>query len=357
MKLKEISIRDIVEGYSDNGDDGVVAYDGVLDVRPAYQREFVYDGKKREAVIHSIMSKFPINVMYWFKNGDRYEILDGQQRTISICQFINHDFAIKIDKTTFEFGNLTDVERDQILDYKLLIYMCEGTDKQKLDWFETINIAGEKLTPQELLNAIDTGPWLTDAKRHFSKRGGPAYGIGSDLMKGDAIRQAYLETAMKWINAGDVSGYMAKNQFKNNAKELWLYYNSVIAWVRSTFTYRKEMKGLAWGEFYNKYKDVEVDPSEVTRLMLDEEIKKKSGIYEFLLSGEEKHLSLRAFDDKQKREAFERQKGVCPITEKVFEDYNQMHADHIIPWSKGGKTTSENCQMLDPRANLIKSDS
>lgn len=351
IQLKEISIRDVVEGYFDDGEDGVVAYDEQLDVRPPYQREFVYDDKKKKALIESITKGFPINVMYWFKNDDRYEILDGQQRTISICQYVDGDFALN----NKHFHNLTDSEQDAILDYKLLVYICEGTDKQKLDWFETINIAGEKLTKQELRNAVYTGPWLSDAKRHFSKNNGPAYGLGSKLLKGSAIRQDYLETAIKWLNEGDVEGYMADHQHDNNARELWLYFQSVINWVNATFpNYTKEMKGLAWGDFYNSYKDVDVDTEEISQLLADEEVTKKSGVYHYVLSRDSKYLNLRTFTDKQKMEAFKNQDGVCPKTGKKFETYNQMDADHIIPWSKGGKTDMDNLMMVCPVYNRKK---
>ena len=353
IKLTEITIRDVFEGYLDDGEGGVVAYDEQLDVRPAYQREFVYDDKKKKALIESVRKNFPINVMYWFKNEDRYEILDGQQRTISICQYVDGDFAIQNQ----HFHNLTDAEQDQILDYKLLVYICEGTDKQKLDWFETINIAGEKLTKQELRNAVYTGPWLADAKRHFSKTNGPAYGLGSKLLRGSANRQDYLETAIKWVNDGEIESYMADHQHDKNAREIWLHFQAVISWVNATFpTYRKEMKSIDWGSLYKDYKNVEVNPDDVTRLMADEEVTKKSGIYAYLLSGEEKFLSIRAFTDNQKREAFERQGGVCPKTGKKFDDYNQMHADHIEPWSLGGKTNADNCMMVCPKYNLTKSN-
>ena len=353
IELKEIQIRDIVEGYFDDGEDGVVAYNDMLDVRPPYQRDFVYDDKKREALIHSVMKGFPINVMYWFKNGDRYEILDGQQRTISICQYFDGEFAVKRGKEVLEFHNLTNGEMDQILDYKLLVYICEGTDKQKLDWFETINIAGEKLTDQELLNAIYTGAWLTDAKRHFSKTNGPAYGLGSKLLKGEPKRQAYLETTIKWINK-DVAEYMSIHQHDEDAKELWDYYTRVIKWVGKRFpTYRKEMKGLAWGEFYNNYRDVEINPDDVTELMKDEEVTKRSGIYHYLLSGDSKYLSIRAFTDADKRVMYENQEGICPTCGEHFE-IEEMDADHVDAWSKGGKTKLENGVMLCKKDNRSK---
>jgi hypothetical protein len=178
--------------------------------------------------------------MYWVKNADdSYEVLDGQQRTISICEYVAGNFSLDFQY----FHNLEDVEKEQILDYKLMVYFCEGNDKEKLDWFKTINIAGEKLTDQELRNAIYTGTWLTDAKRYFSKSGCAAYQIGSDYLSGSPIRQEYLETAISWINSGNIEHYMSENQHKPNANELWLYYQNVINWVRVVFpNYRREMK-------------------------------------------------------------------------------------------------------------------
>ena len=191
IELKEISIRDVVNGYADKNENGIYGFDGKLNIRPAYQREFVYKDKQRDAVIETISKKFPLNVMYWVKNEDEtYELLDGQQRTISICEYVNGSFSLNFQY----FHNLTDGEKEQILNYKLMIYICEGTDREKLDWFKIINIAGEKLTEQELRNAIYTGTWLNDAKRYFSKTNCPAYGIGSNYVKGSPIRQDYLET-------------------------------------------------------------------------------------------------------------------------------------------------------------------
>ena len=290
---------------------------------------------------------FPLNVMYWAvrEDGD-YEVIDGQQRTISICQYVEGDFA-------FEgryFHNLQADEMEQILDYKLMVYLCSGTDSERLQWFKTINIAGEKLTDQELRNAVYAGSWVSDAKRYFSKNGCPAYGLGSDYMTGTPIRQDYLETVIKWINGGDIEGYMAKQQHKPNANELWLYFQKVMAWVKATFPkYRKEMTGVQWGELYNQYKDAELDSAKleerVAALMADEDVTKKRGIYSYVLNGQEKHLNIRAFSPNQKREAYERQSGICPVCTEHFE-LEGMEADHITPWHEGGKTEASNCQML-----------
>jgi len=294
--------------------------------------------------------------MYWVKNKDgTYEVMDGQQRTISFCEYVKGNFSLDYKY----FHNLTKDEQEQILNYKLMIYFCEGKDKEKLDWFKIINIAGLKLTDQELRNAIYSGTWLSDAKRYFSKSGCPAYSIASDYMKGSPIRQDYLETAINWISKGKIEEYMAKNQHKPDANKLWLYFQSVINWIKAVFpNYRKEMKGVDFGILYNEFKDKELDSKkiekEIVKLMQDEDVTKKSGIYPYILTKNEKYLNIRAFTDRQKREAYERQKGICPKCKKQFE-IGEMEADHIKPWHEGGKTIAKNCQMLCKEDNRIKS--
>jgi hypothetical protein len=209
IELHEIFVKDIVDGYVDNQEEGVYGYGGRLNIRPKYQREFVYKDKQRDAVIETVRKNFPLNVMYWVKNGDAYEVLDGQQRTISICQYVNNDFGIE----AMAWDNLTNDQQEQILSYKLMVYFCEGTDSEKLDWFRIVNIAGEKLFEQELRNAVYTGTWLTDAKRHFSKSGCAAYQIGKDYINGNTIRQDFLETALDWISSGNIEDYMWPNFF------------------------------------------------------------------------------------------------------------------------------------------------
>lgn len=194
IELQEISVRDVVNGYINNDEQGCIAYNGKLNIRPAYQREFVYKEQQRNAVIETIKKNFPLNVMYWVKNEDgTFEVLDGQQRTISICEYVEGNFSLEYQY----FHNLEDEEKEQILNYKLMVYFCEGENREKLDWFKIINIAGEKLTNQELRNAIYTETWLTDAKKYFSKTSCPAYNIGNQYLNGSSIRQDYLETAIK----------------------------------------------------------------------------------------------------------------------------------------------------------------
>lgn len=360
IDLHKIPIRKVVVGYKDSAEEGVVAYSGKLDIRPKYQREFVYKEKQRNAVIETIKNSFPLNVMYWMIREDGgYEVLDGQQRTISIGQYITGDFSLN-DRF---FHNLTKEEQDKILDYELMIYFCEGTDKERLDWFRIINIAGEKLTDQEIRNAVYTGPWLSDAKLKFSKSNCAAYLLANDggsLVGGSPIRQEYLETALSWINEGKIEDYMAKHQHDKNANELWDYFQNVMAWARKTFpSYRREMSNVPWGELYNQFKNKKFDSKklekEISELMQDEDVTKKSGIYEYVLTRNEKFLNIRAFNDKMKREAYERQKGICKKCKKLFE-IDEMEADHIKPWREGGKTIAENCQMLCKQDNRTKSD-
>jgi len=361
IELHEIPIKDLVQNYIDAGEDGVTGYSGKLNIRPAYQREFVYKDKQRDAVIETIYKSFPLNVMYWVKNDDdNYEVLDGQQRTISICQFFINDFSMEFEKDEpMYFKTLTDSEKEHFLSYKLMVYFCEGTDKEKLDWFKIINIAGEKLYEQELRNAIYTGTWLSSAKKYFSRNGCVAYSIAKDYVSGSPIRQEFLQTAIAWISDNKIEDYMAKHQHDQNANELWLYFNGVIAWVKAVYpNYRKEMKGIDWGYYYNQYKDENFDTvffeDEITRLMKNDDITRKAGIYEYLLDKEEKHLSIRAFTDNMKREAYERQQGICPNCKKHFE-IDEMEGDHIDPWHSGGKTNAENCQMLCKPCNRRKS--
>lgn len=363
IKLHEISVRDVVAGYVDNAENGVIGYSGRLNIRPAFQREFIYKDKQRDEVVHTIMKNFPLNVMYWVKgDNDNFEVLDGQQRTISVCQYVTDGFSVIVDGMPRKFCNLTTMEQNQILDYSLMVYICEGTDKEKLDWFKIINIAGEQLTAQELRNAVYTGEWLAEAKRHFSKNGCPAFKIGKDYLSGSAIRQNYLETAIKWIAARDgigIEDYMSQHQHDTNCNELWLYFQTVINWVKATFpNFRKKlMNGLDWGLYYNKYGAKAHDPrlyeQRILELLDDEDVSNQKGIYEYLLDGNEKHLNIRAFSPKMARTAYERQKGICPKCGKHFE-IEKMQADHITPWSRGGKTISANCQMLCANCNRRK---
>ena len=361
IDLKKITVRDLVEDYYDDGEGGVRGYGGKLDIRPPFQREFVYKDKQRDAVIETINKDFPLNVMYWAVRQDgTYEVIDGQQRTISAAQYVKGDYSLD----GRYFHNLQDDEQERILNYQLQVYVCEGNASEKLDWFRIINIAGETLTGQELRNAVYAGPWVSDAKRHFSRKGAacPAYAIGSRFVNGRAERQEYLETAIQWIKHENqtVEEYMAEHQHDKTATALWSHFQSVINRVEAVFpNYRKPMKGVDWGGLYGHLNDESLDPkaleADVARLMLDDDVTRKAGIYPYLLTGEEKHLNIRAFSDAMKQSVFEIQKGICNVCEKAFE-ISAMEADHITPWTEGGKTNEENCQLLCRECNRRKSN-
>jgi hypothetical protein len=377
IDLQRVQVRDLVDGYEDNDDAGVVGYGGKLDIRPPYQREFVYKDRQRDLVIETLRKEFPLNVMYWAVQDDgTFEVIDGQQRTVSICQYVEGDFSIDIDGHQMAFHNLQDDQQDQILDYELMVYFCEGTDSEKLDWFKTINIAGEKLTDQELRNAVYHGSWVTAAKKYFSKSGCPAYAIASDYMNGSPIRQDYLETAIDWINDGRVGEYMRDHQHDPDANPLWLYFKAVIDWVGATFPRKRaQMKSVPWGPLYNKNRDDDLDPvaleTRVAALMGDVDVKHKRGIYQYVLGGEAdtKLLEVRVFDEKVKLAAYEKQTAAavasatsnCPMcatggnanATRIYE-LSEMDADHVTAWSKGGATDLANCEMLCVSHNRAK---
>ena len=351
IELMKVTIGQVSNGYINNNEEGVVGFNGKLNIRPKYQREFVYKDKQRDLVLDTIMRGLPLNIMYWAKNEDgTFEVLDGQQRTISFCQYVNGDYSID-DKY---FHSLTDEEQNKILNYELMVYVVEGSDKERLDWFRTINIAGEKLTEQELLNINYTGSWLSDAKKKFSKTNCVAVKRADKYIKGSAIRQEVLELALTWIvgKKDSIAEYMSAHQHDNNANELWLHFSKVIDWVESTFPkYRKEMKGVDWGrlyaEFGNNSYNIEELEQKISTLMADEEVTSNKGVFEYVLSNctREKVLSVRAFSEKDKRTKYEQQNGICPICGQHYE-IEEMQGDHIVEWVNGGRTTLDNLQMV-----------
>ena len=370
IKQHNIKIKEIFDGFVDNGEDGVFAYGGRLTIRPPYQREFAYDLKQQEAVLHTILKGFPLNTMYWVKNGeDEFEVLDGQQRTLSAMYFLSHKLQITVNGKAYYNDSLPDDLYENLMDYEFLIYICEGAESEKLEWFEVVNVAGEELTPQELRNSVYTGTWLSDAKRHFSKRTCAAKGLSDKYITGDPNRQELLEKALKGIceyqGLRDITDYMAAHKSDPDADELWQYFQDVIHWAEKIFPkYYSDMKGLDWCHYYNKYRNKSYNSaqmaSEVKRLHEDEEVQKNKGIYEYLLSRDEdpfaaKLLNLRTFSERDKQAAYSRQEGICPICKRMFA-YADMAGDHIKPWSKGGLTVLENCQMLCRDCNGKKSD-
>jgi hypothetical protein len=363
IELHKITVAKLAAGFKDSAERGVVAYGGALDVRPPYQREFIYNDKQRNAVIETVKKSFPLNVMYWsVRETGGYEVIDGQQRTISICQYVAGEFSLK----GLYFNNLQPDQQKQILDYECMVYFCSGTESERLDWFRTINIAGEKLTEQELRNAVYAGPWTADAKRYFSKTGCPAYQFAGDYLRGVALRQDYLETAIEWHaepeQCTSIEQYMGKHQYDKSAVALWNHFRSVIDWTKATFPdYRSPMKGVPWGPLYNQFGKNSLDPGKlekrVAELMEDEDVTSKPGIYSYVLSNDESYLNIRAFTPNMKREAYERQKGKCPKCPKAKQtklDIDEMEGDHIKPWHEGGKTDAKNCQMLCKDCNRRK---
>lgn len=359
-KRKNIKVSELFNGYLDKDWEGVVGFSGKLDIRPAYQREFIYEIPNEQAVMATVLKGHPLNIMYWVQTDKgNFELLDGQQRTLSICRFLDHKYYIfDKDRNKVYVDTLLSDDLKKIMNYELDICVCKGTEGEILDWFKTINIKGKELNEQEALNATHTGEWLTDAKKYFSKPNCPAYGLGKNYVNGAVERQDYLSTALKWINNGDAQGYMAQHRNDENAKVLWEYFTSVIDWIKSVFiAYRKEMHGLNWGKLYNQHKDKKLNSidieKQIKKMMEDEEIQKKSGIYEYILTGDEKSLNLRTFDRSVMRAKYEQQNGKCALCSKPF-TFEEMHGDHKIPWSKRGKTVPANCQMLCTECNLKK---
>ena len=362
----QITIKELCEGYEERGVEGiegVVAYGGKLDVRPPYQREYVYAPKERDEVIRTVKKGFPLNIMYWAKTeDDRFELMDGQQRTISICRYAAESERTFAVDEKYYFNLEKDIQK-QIDEYPLDIYICDGTPSEVHEWFKVINIAGKTLTAQELRNTSYTGPWLADAKVHFSKPNCAAYNMGKDYVSGSPIRQEILETTIEWIAARDglptIDSYMALHQHDENANQIWIYFRRVIEWVETIFPVkRREMKGIEWGLLYNEYKDIELDPSvleaQIKKLMMDDDVTNKKGIYTYILTNKEHALNIRTFTPSQKREAYERQNGICLNCNNFFE-FEEMEGDHIKPWHAGGKTDAKNCQMLCRECNRRKS--
>lgn len=384
IELRPITVREIIKNYKDNAEKGVVGYDGKLNIRPAYQREFVYKDEQRNEVIKTVMrgypnTAFPLNVMYWAKTDeDHFELIDGQQRTISLCQYANNEFSIVIDGIPKNFDNLSSEKKNYFLNYELQVYVCFGTPEQRLEWFSIINIAGEPLTKQELLNANYTGPWLSSAKRYFMKGNSSAYGLGNKYIDIEASqsRGKGLETAIKWISKDQVKQYMVDHQNDLNADALWLHFKKVIEWAQETFTdYYPKMKGLNWGQLYDKYHQQIYNSKEISeqvrKLDSDPQIRNSKGIFEYVLGGltDTRLLDVRVFDDLVKKSVYASQtkiakadgKSNCPdcaighsANKNKIWDISEMEADHVSAWSRGGLTDAKNCEMLCIRHNRAK---
>ena len=368
IKQIEVTVGDIARGYINNEEQGVRGYGGQLDIRPPYQREFIYNENEQQAVISTVLKGYPLNVMYWVRRSEDaecpYEVMDGQQRTLSLCEYVDGKFAY--DFKNF-FNQPADIQK-LILDYPLTIYLCEGEPSEKLEWFKTINIAGKPLNEQEINNAVYAGPFVTDAKRHFSKSNCGAYRLGKDLVNGTPIRQEFLKKALEWMSEHEtregkpqsVVGYMAEHQHDPNANNLWTYFQNVLNWTITNFdlkNFKKIMKGLNWALYYDKYHSTTLDTadlaSRISKLILDSDVQKQMGIIPYVLTGDERHLDLRCFPDDIKQAVWEKQHHICPSCQKEF-DYEFMEGDHITPWREGGRTVIENCQMLCRECNRRK---
>lgn len=370
MTIKQISVTVgvITKGYVNNEELGVRGYDGRLDIRPPYQREFIYNEREQQAVITTVLNGYPLNVMYWVRRADDaecpYEVIDGQQRTLSLCEYVAGKFS-------YDFKNFFNQPEDirlRILDYPLTVYVCEGEPSEKLEWFKTINIAGKPLNEQEINNAIFAGPFVSDAKRHFSKSNCGAYRLGKDLVNGTPIRQDFLKKALEWMadhetrdgHRQSAVGYMSAHQHDPNANNLWQYFQTVLNWAMNNFDmkrFKKIMKGLDWALLYDKYHTETLDTVEMGRriseLMRDSEILRQSGIIPYVLTGDEHYLDLRAFPEDIKLAVWEQQGHLCAVCGKEF-DFEFMEGDHITPWRDGGRTVVENCQMLCRECNRRK---
>ena len=380
LKL-DITVDEICKGfvYNELEGKGLFGLSGKLTIQPEYQRNYIYaDGKKDVAVIESILKGYPLGLIYFNQIGDeQYEVLDGQQRITSIGRFVKNKFAIK-DENGMEqyFDSLADNIKQKISETKLLIYICQGEEKEIKEWFKTINIAGVSLNEQELLNAVYSGKFVTLAKEEFSNSQNANIQKWSSYVRGTVNRQDFLATALAWVSKGDVSAYMAIHRQDDNINELKNYFTTVIDWASNTFmTVEKEMQGLEWGRLYETYGKTAYDPAKlhekVTALYADPYVKNRKGIFEYVLGGETDKtlLDIRIFDEATKRATYKtqteeaKQAGIsnCPLCAvgdnanktKLWE-LKEMEADHVSPWSKGGATSKENCEMLCKSHNRSK---
>lgn len=378
----DITVADICDGfvYNQLEGKGLFGLGGKLTIQPEYQRNFIYSdggGKKEQAVIHSLLEGYPLGLIYFNKVGEnKFEVLDGQQRITSIGRFVTNKFAIMDGGNPKNFDSLPADQRALIQRSKLLIYECEGTETEIKQWFETINIAGIPLNTQELLNAIYCGPFVTLAKAEFSNSQNANIQKWSAYIKGSANRQEFLERALDWVSKADIGGYMSAHRNDSNINELKNYFNSVIDWVSTVFIdVLPEMKGLQWGrlyeEHYKKSFNAKKLSDDVKRLVADDFVKNRKGIFEYLLGGsvDTKLLDIRVFETPVKRAAYAKQtasaeaKGVsncslCAIghdaTKTKIHKFDEMEADHVTAWSKGGESTAENCEMLCITHNRAK---
>ena len=374
-------VKDIIDGfvYNELEGKGLFGLSGKLTIQPEYQRNYIYnDGVKDAAVIRSILKGYPIGLLYFNKTGDdTYEVLDGQQRITSIGRFVGGKFAIKDDNGNEQYyDGMAQVQQDKILNTPLLIYICEGEEPEIKDWFRTINIAGVPLTQQELLTADYSGPFVTLAREEFSNSQNSNVQKWSAYIAGDIKRQAYLECALDWVSRGAIDNYMSNHRRDDNITGLKDHFNSVMDWISSVFTdVESEMRGLEWGRLYDTYREHAYDAAEVSgqvrRLLGSFEVKDRRGVFEYILGGmaDSKLLNVRVFDEPTKKVVYAAQTKaaqaknesncpLCAIGHDANKDrlwaLNDMDADHVAAWSKGGSTDPSNCQMLCKTHNRAK---
>ncbi len=377
----DIIIREIVEGfeYNELEGKGLFGLSGKLTIQPEYQRNYIYaDGKKDVAVIESILKGYPIGVLYFNKiDDDKYEVLDGQQRITSIGRFIKGKFAVKdVNGHEQYYSGMSEEQRKLILDKELLIYICEGEEQEMMKWFETINIAGVPLKLQEIRNAVYHGPFVNKAKEIFSNSQDANVQKWSTYIAGEVKRQDFLETALDWVSNGNIEAYMSNHRNDDNIDELKTHFDKVIDWVSYTFTdVHSEMRGLEWDRLYKEYGSSSYDPkkiaSKVKELYTSYEVRRKKGIFEYILSGmdDPSLLEIRIFEPSTIKTAYAQQtakaeeEGVsnCPICasgsnnnkDRIYK-LSEMDADHVTAWSNGGVTDISNCEMLCSTHNRAK---
>jgi hypothetical protein len=381
--LKQYLVKEVAEGFVYNEFEGKGLYGlgGSLVIQPEYQRNYIYgDGKKDVAVIDSLLKGYPLGLIYFNKGHVSFEVLDGQQRITSIGRFVTGKFAIKRDGKEQTFSSLPQEARDKILNSMLLVYVCQGKEAEIKEWFQTINIAGVPLSKQELLNAIYSGPFVSAGKAFFSNSGNALQQKWASYVKGDPKRQEVLEVALSWIAESrgvTVDRYMADHRHDKSIDELKDYFTSVLDWIGSVFTRPpdREMRGLDWGRLYEQHHNTPFNAPAIEARLLelrgDPAVHNSKGIYEFLLGGEKRAhlLDVRLFDDKTKRQAYQRQTAEAAITggsncalcanghsanAKKIWALKEMDADHVSPWSKGGSTDISNCEMLCITHNRAK---
>jgi hypothetical protein len=378
----DVIVTKICDGfvYNELEGRGLFGLSGKLTIQPEYQRNYIYaegGGEKEMAVIHSLLKGYPLGLIYFNKVAENmFEVLDGQQRITSIGRFVTNKFAIIDNGNPMYFDGLPADQQAKIRDSKLLIYECEGTETEIKQWFSTINIAGVPLKPQELLNAIFSGPFVTLAKAEFSNSQNANIQKWSAYIKGSPNRQEFLERALDWVSKGDVAGYMSSHRTDSNTIELKSYFNSVIDWVSSVFTdVEKEMQGLKWGQLYEQYHSKSFDPAKVSadikRLYADPYVTNRRGVFEYILGGlqDSKLLNVRVFDDATKKSVYAKQtadaqansKSNCPLcavghaaNKNTNWKFAEMDADHVAAWSKGGESSAKNCEMLCTTHNRAK---